>query len=98
VCGTAHVALASRKGYAAMLRRDGLWRNPLSRLRLWIMVARFLIHTSPAMLRSLLPGYHPARVRDPAWVSHWADAYAGLPEGEIPLLDTADPQIPARFA
>lgn len=98
VCGTAHVALASRKGYAAMLRRDGLWRNPLSRLRLWIMVARFLIHTSPAMLRSLLPGYHPARVRDPAWVARWADAYASLPEGEIPLLDTADPQIPARFA
>ena len=98
LCGTIHVALASRKGYAAMLKRDRLWRNPASRLRLWAMVARFLIHTSPAMLRSLLPGYHPSKVRDPAWVVHWASAYAGLPEGSIPLLDTRDPEIPARFA
>jgi predicted metal-dependent hydrolase len=98
VCGTVHVALSSRKGYVRMLKRDGLWRNPMSRLRLWAMVARFLLHSSPAMLRSLLPGYHPAKVRDPAWVAHWAHAYAGLPEGEIPLLDTHDPQIPARFA
>ncbi len=35
VCGTVHVALSSRKGYAAMLKRDGLWRSPLSRFRLW---------------------------------------------------------------
>ena len=98
LCGTAHVALASRKGYKRMLKRDGVWRNPLSRLRLWLMVARFLIHTSPAMLRSLLPGYHPTKVSDPAWVKHWAQAYAGLPEGRIPWLDTSDPEIPARFA
>jgi hypothetical protein len=25
-------------------------------------------------------------------------AYAGLPDGCIPLLDTADPDIPAQFA
>jgi hypothetical protein len=50
------------------------------------------------MLRSLLPGYHPSHVRDPAWVAHWASAYADLPAGSIPSLDTADPQIPARFA
>lgn len=98
LCGTVHVALASRKGYVRMLKRDGLWFNWRSRLRLWAMVGRFFLHTSPAMLRSLLPGYHPSRVRDPAWVAQWASAYAGLPAGSIPLLDTADPQIPARFA
>lgn len=98
LCGTVHVALASRKGYAAMLKRDGLWTSPASRLRLWLMVARFLLHISPAMLRSLLPGYHPSKVRDPAWVAHWASAYSGLGEGSIPLLDTGDPEIPARFA
>jgi len=62
------------------------------------MVRRFLRPASPAMLRSLLPGYHPSKARDPAWVAAWAGAYAGLPEGRIPLLDTADPEIPARFA
>ena len=98
MCGTAHVALASRKGYVRMLKRDGRWGSVRSRLRLWVMVARFLVHSSPAMLRSLLPGYHPSKVRDPAWVGHWALAYAGLPDGCIPLLDTADPDIPAQFA
>ena len=98
LCGTFHVALASRKGYVRMLKRNGLWRNPFSRLRLWAMVARFLLHTSRAMLRSLLPGYHPAKASDPDWVARWASAYAALPAGAIPLLDTADPEIPARFA
>lgn len=98
VAGTVHVALASRKGYVRMLQRDGLWGRPASRLRLWAMVARFLIHASPAMLRSLLPGYHPSRVSDPAWMLQWVAAYARLPEGTIPLLDTSNPEIPARFA
>ncbi len=93
-----HVSWASRKGYVRMLKRDGRWYDWRSRLALYAMVARFLVHTSPAMLRSLLPGYHPAKVTDPDWVARWTSAYAGLPEGRIPLLDTADPEIPARFA
>lgn len=98
LCGAFHVAWCSRKGYKRMLALDGRWGSVSSRLRLYRMVARFLIHTSPAMLRSLLPGYHPANVRDPQWVQRWAEAYAGLAPGSIPLLDTADPEIPARFA
>ena len=81
-----------------MLVRDGSRYKLSSRLRLYAMVARFLLHTSPAMLRSLLPYYHPAKVRDPDWVAKWAKAYAALPEGAIPLLDTSSPEIPARFA
>ena len=92
-----HVAWCSRKGYVRMLRRDGRWADWRSRLRLYAMVGRFLVHTSPAMVRSLLPQYHPAKVTDPDWVARWAKAYADLPEGHIPLLDTADPEIPARF-
>ena len=49
---TPHVAWASRKAYKRMLIRDGSWYKLSSRLRLYAMVARFLIHTSPAMLRS----------------------------------------------
>ena len=45
-----------------------------------------------------LSGYHPAGVTDPDWVARWAAAYASLPQGDIPLLDTSDPEIPARFA
>jgi predicted metal-dependent hydrolase len=96
--GSFHVAWCSRKGYKRMLKRDGRWTSIRSRLRLYRMVARFFFHASPAMLRSLMPGYHPAKVRDPQWVERWASAYADLPEGRIPLLDTSDPEIPARFA
>ncbi len=97
VYASCHVALASRRGYRRMLRRDGRWHNPVSRLRLYLMVARFLLHASPAMLRSLLPGYHPTKIRDPECVQRWASAYDGLAEGTIPLLDTAHPDIPADF-
>ena len=45
-----------------------------------------------------LSGYHPAGVTDPDWVARWAAAYTSLPQGDIPLLDTSDPEIPARFA
>lgn len=93
-----HVAMCSRNAYVRMLKRDGLWQQWQSRLRLYRMVGRFALHTSPAMLRSLLPGYHPAKVKDPAWVAQWISAYANLPANSIPLLNTLDPEIPAQFA
>ena len=98
IAGSFHVAWMSRKGYKCLLKREGRWGKLRSRLALYRMVARFLLHASPAMLRALVPGYHPSKVKDPKWVQHWGDAYADLPDGAIPLLDTADPDIPARFA
>lgn len=98
IVGSFHVAWMSRKGYKRMLKRDGRWGRLSSRLALYGMVARFFWHASPAMLRALIPGYHPTKVKDPAWVEHWASAYESLGEGEIPLLDTSNPEIPARFA
>lgn len=92
--GSWHVAWSSRKGYRRMLLQDGLWRRFTSRLRVWQMVGRFLYNAAPAMLRSLLPGYHPSRVADPEWIKRWMDSYASLPEGSIPLLDTRDADIP----
>lgn len=96
--GSWHVAWMSRKGYKRMLERDGRWGRLGSRLALYRMVARFFWHASPAMLRALVPGYHPSKVSDPDWVCQWGDAYDGLGEGEIPLLDTGHADIPARFA
>jgi uncharacterized protein len=98
IIGAGHVAGCSRLAYKAMLTRDGRWHKWRSRLSVYAMVGRFLLHAGPAMLRSLLPGYHPAKVTDPDWVAQWMSAYAGLPEGSIPLLDTSDAAIPPRFA
>lgn len=98
IVGSWHVAWSSRKGYKRMLQRDGLWNNWKSRFRVYGMVARFLISASPAMLRSLVPNYHPSNVKDPKWVARWTGAYANLPPNTIPLLDTSDPDIPAQFS
>ena len=98
IMGSWHIGWSSRKGYKRMLQRDGKWSSLASRLRVYLMVARFLWHGAPAMLRSLLPGYHPSKVKDPDWVARWMEAYEGLPEGTIPLLNTNDPEIPAQFA
>lgn len=98
VVGSWHVAWMSRKGYKRMLMRDDRWNTLSSRLALYSMVLSFFWNAGPAMLRALIPGYHPSKVEDPKWVEQWAGAYEGLEEGEIPLLDTSNPDIPARFA
>ena len=97
LAGSFHVAWCSRRGYKRMLQRDGKWGSISSRLNLYGMIARFAVYGAPAMLRSLVPGYHPAKVSDPSWVARWASAYADLPDNAIPLLDTSDKEIPARF-
>ena len=98
IYATYHVAKYSRRGYVCMLKRDGLWYQWRSRLRLYAMIARFFVNIAPAMLQSLRPSYHPSKMQDPDWVSRWSRAYANLPKGSIPLLDTGNPDIPAQFA
>ena len=88
--GSFHVGFMSRRAYRAMLKKDGLWTNLASRVRLWKWVGRFLVKAGGAMLHSLHPGYHPANRNDPAWVDQWRQAYAGNGQGFVPLLDTTD--------
>lgn len=92
-----HIAMLSRQGYMRMLKTDGRWNKWRSRLTLWKMVGQFFLNIAPAMLRALLPNYHPSKVKDPEWVNQWVDAYSKLEEGEIPILDTSDPEISPLF-
>ncbi|MDF1686685.1 MAG: metal-dependent hydrolase [Parvibaculaceae bacterium] len=98
VYATYHISKFSRRAYKRMMKRDGTWGSLRCRFRLWAMVAKFGWNIAPALLRSLFPGHHPDHVTDPAWVTEWADAYAGLSGDDMPLLDTRDPEVPARFA
>ena len=41
IWGSFHVGFMSRRAYIAMLKRDGMWSNFRSRLRVWKMVGRF---------------------------------------------------------
>lgn len=96
--GSLHVGFMSRRAYRAMLKKDGLWRNFGSRLRLWTMVGRFFIKSGGAMLDSLKPSYHPSKRQDPAWVDQWRDAFEGNAQDFVPLLDTNSDNIAPMFA
>ena len=96
--GSLHVGLLSRRGYMAMLKKDGKWYNLASRLRLWGMVGRFLIKGGRAMIRALKPSYHPDKVTDPKWIDQWRLAFTALGADEVPLLDTSEADIPPVFA
>ena len=95
--GSGHLMTLTRRAYILMLKRDGLWSSWKSRKRLYSMVCQFVWHISPAMFRAALPGYHPSKVKDPAWVEKWAHAYSELPDDLLPLLDTTQADIPPQF-
>ena len=97
VYASMHVGFLSRRGYVAMLKRDGRWTQLRSRLRLWRMVGKFFVKAAPAMLRALLPGHHPDATRDPVWVRQWRDAYSNLESGQLPLLNTRHAGIEPVF-
>lgn len=95
--GSFHVGFMARRAYIAMLKKDGLWGSFKSRLKVWQVVGRFFLKAGPAMLRGMMPGYHPDKVTDPRWVDEWRGVYEELAENSVPLLDTRQPGIPASF-
>lgn len=97
VQGSFHVGFLARRGYRAMLKRDGRWWQPRSRLKLWWMVLRFFAKVAPAMLRALKPGHHPTDQSDPPWVDAWRAAYSARDDDRMPLLDTGPGGLKAEF-
>ena len=97
--GSGHVLYWAFRGAAVMLKRDGLWRKPSTQLRLARLMSSYLGTLLPIMVRALWPSHHPRRISDPAWVESWlAEFERSFPDHEgVPLLDTAHPDLPARF-
>lgn len=95
--GSLDVMWYSMRGYRAILKKDGLWWNLRSRLRLAARLGSFIATVAPYLLRAALPGHDPRRERDPAWVLDWLDGYAHGDGQAIPLLDTRDPVMPVPF-
>ena len=102
LCGSFHVGFISRRGYRAMLKRDGRWSTLRSRLELWRMVSKFFRKVGPAMLRGLLPNHHPNQVIDPKWIVTWQNAYADQDSEkgthQIPLLNTDKGRVSPELA
>ncbi len=88
-CASFHVMLRSHNAYKSMLKKDGLWNNPWSRIRLWRMTSRFLSRVVPHMLRCCAPRHNPRDIEDPEWIRDWITAY-GHDDAGVPLLDTAN--------
>ena len=86
---TLHVMKHSRRAYQAMLKRDGLWRNWLSRWRLLKMICRLFANLLPGMVWSCLPSHHPTDVDDPQWCLDWIKTFENNPDGPT-RLNTAN--------
>ncbi len=96
--GALHVMWYSRRGYKVMLKKDGLWHDWRSRLRLWRRVVHFGARVLPFLLRSTLPGHDPSREPDPVWVRDWIEGYAReAASGASPLIDTSSPDMPPPY-
>lgn len=96
--GSFDVMRFSMQGYKLMLQKDGLWTNLRSRLRLARRLGQFVRHVGPYLLRAALPWHTPYKEKDVQWVLDWLRLYPTLPEGDAPLIDTNDPDMPVPFA
>lgn len=96
--GSLHVFWYSRLACREMLRTDGRWRDPRSRLRLWRRTAEFFAAILPGTIRGLRPGHRPDDEPDSPWARDWIAAYARLDDASVvPLVDTAHPDLPVPF-
>lgn len=95
--GSLDVMWYSMRGYRAILKKDGLWWQLRSRLRLASRLWSFVAAVAPYLLRALLPGHDPRQEQDQRWVLDWIEGYARSDGQGIPLLDTQDPAMPVPF-
>lgn len=95
--GSLDVMFNSMRGYRIILKKDGLWRQLRSRLRLARRLGSFAWTVAPYLLRAALPGHTPRREQEPQWVQDWIEEYQHAPDGYIPLLDTGSATMPVPF-
>lgn len=95
--GALDVMFASMRGYKVILKKDGLWTQVRSRLRLARRLGSFVATVAPYLFRAALPGHTPRREREPQWVYDWIAQYPTAPEGYVPLVDTASATMPVPF-
>jgi len=61
-------------------------------------MSSMIYHTSPFLLRALLPGHDARDEIDPEWMQQWIQGYAQMPASQsIPLVDTQHPDMPVPF-
>ncbi|MDN5939919.1 MAG: metal-dependent hydrolase [Salinisphaera sp.] len=96
--GALDVIRFSMRGYKVILKKEGLWYQPRSRLRLARRLGSFIRHVGPFLLRGALPGHDPRREKDPQWVQDWIAGHRQAEPDVLPLIDTNNPKMPVPFA
>ena len=94
--GSLHVLYYGMRGCMMQMRESGRtgWRP---RWRLLVRFAWMARSVLPALLHAALPGHDPRKAPDPAWVTAWLAAYRAEGGSGVPLVDTADPDMPIPF-
>jgi predicted metal-dependent hydrolase len=82
-----HTFSHTRRAYGVLLRKDGLWRNWKSQLRLKLLISRILLTSFPLILKSLVPWHNPGTVVDPDWARDWVELFDKR-LGQLDHLDT----------
>lgn len=95
--GSLDVVRLTIYGYHSILRQNGLWRSPRSRLKLQWRIFQAWGHILPFIVRAAMPWHNPRQESDPEWVREWLAGYAEAPEGYVPMIDTQHPQMPVPF-
>jgi predicted metal-dependent hydrolase len=95
--GAIDVMKFSRRAYKVMLKKEGLWSQLKSRLRLASNITRFLTYVAPFMFRAAMPWHNPRSEKDPQWVTDWIAGYTSSDHEVAPLIDTSDPIMPVPF-
>lgn len=96
--GSGHLLGLGIRGMLRMLKKDKILYKPSTMLSVVKELSLFFINVGPFCFRALLPGFNPRNEKDPQWMKDWVDGYSTLPKDAlIPLLDTADPNMPVPF-
>ena len=95
--GSLDVIRFSMRSYKIILKKEKLWTQLSSRLRLASQLTQFMAYVGPFLLRSALPGHNPRNEKDPQWVLDWLEGYAKFTTDHPPLVNTSDPDMPVPF-
>jgi uncharacterized protein len=97
--GTLHIWGWGLVGMFTGLKKDKLLQRPSTWLSAAKEIGCALVNVGPFILRALAPSFNPRQESDPQWYEDWISGHANLEnDDELPLIDTAHPEMPVPFA
>lgn len=92
-----HMIGMIRSSYIALLRADGVWGGWKTRWAIKKHAFRLMTSFLPRTIRYALPGHHPSKVEDPAWMKEWVELFDRGETGLLCLDMTQARRFPAEM-